>query len=81
MNLFSRSATGLFASASLAGHLIRGAVAAALLAWAFRHQAETALSLLAALGALVAFRGCPICWAIGLVETIAQKVKRRAAGA
>jgi hypothetical protein len=75
MKLFARSASGLFASASLSGHLIRGLIAAALLGWALMHQDRIAWSLLAAAGALIAFRGCPICWSIGLVETIAQKIK------
>jgi hypothetical protein len=29
--------------------------------------------LLAGLLALVAMRGCPVCWTIGLVETIRQR--------
>jgi hypothetical protein len=75
MKLFERSANGMFASASLSGHLIRGFIAAGLLGWALTHQGEIALSLLAAAGALIAMRGCPICWSIGLLETIAQKIK------
>ena len=75
MSMFKRSATGFFASASLLGHLLRGAVAIGLLGWAIQQQAHPALSLLAAAGALIAFRGCPICWTVGLVETIVQKAK------
>lgn len=78
MTLFKRSTSGLFASASLAGHLLRGAIAIALLFWAFRHQTQTTLSLMAAVGALIAFRGCPICWTVGLIETLMQKFKRSA---
>lgn len=73
MKLFRRSASGLFASESMAGHLIRGAVGMMLLVWAVRHQTQIGWSLLAALGALLAFRGCPVCWTIGLAETVAQK--------
>lgn len=80
MKLFRRSAIGFFASESLLGHLIRGAVAAVLLVWAFQHPAHEALSVLAAIGALIAFRGCPVCWTVGLAETVAQKFKRPAAG-
>jgi len=76
MNMFARSATGFFASKSLIGHLIRGCIGALLLIWAIQHQDQMAMSLGAALGALLAFRGCPICWAIGLVESIVQKLKR-----
>ena len=44
--------------------------------WAIRHQTETVLSLAAIIGALVAFRGCPICWTMGLAETVMRKRKR-----
>ena len=73
MNLFKRSATGLFASESLLGHLLRGAIASALLIWAIQHQTDSLLSLLAGAAALIALRGCPICWTVGLVETIIRK--------
>ena len=75
MRLFKRNQTGLFASESLTGHLIRGGVGVLLLVWAMQHQARTGVSLVAALGALLAFRGCPMCWTIGLVESVAQKVQ------
>ena len=75
--MFRRSAQGLFASESLAAHLVRGAVALVLLYWAIAHQESDAmLSLFAGVGALVAFRGCPMCWTVGLFETIGQKMKR-----
>lgn len=75
MNLFKRSASGLFASQSLLGHLLRGAFAMGLLSWAIAHQSNVALSLTAGVLALVALRGCPICWTIGLIETLTQKFK------
>jgi hypothetical protein len=75
MNLFKRSANGFFASESLFGHLIRGGVAIGLLVWAIRHPMQPTLSVVAGIGALIAFRGCPICWTIGLVETVIQKIK------
>jgi len=79
MKLFSKTATGFFASQSLAGHLLRGALAFTLLYWAIAHQqAQPFMALLAGAGALVAMRGCPVCWAIGLVETLGQKLRRRA---
>jgi hypothetical protein len=78
MKLFKRSATGFFASESLPGHLIRGSVAVALLVWAVQHQGGLpTLSILAGIGALIAFRGCPVCWTVGLVETVTQKLRRR----
>jgi hypothetical protein len=76
MKLFKRSNTGLFASESLVGHMLRGAMGIGLLIWAIRHQSQPALSLAAAAGALLAFRGCPICWTVGLVESVMQKIKR-----
>jgi hypothetical protein len=79
MNLFRRNPAGLFASISLAGHLVRGAVGIALLYWAIHHQSETALSIAAGIGALIAFRGCPVCWTVGLIETIMYRIKYVAA--
>ena len=71
MNYFR--GTGMFGSAFLGAHMMRGAVAAALLAWAIFHQtAHPWLSLGAGVAALVALRGCPICWTVGLVETLSQ---------
>ncbi len=76
MGLFSKGASGLFASESLIGHLARGAVAIALIAWALAHQeTHPSAALLAGLAAMVAMRGCPVCWAVGLVETLAQRLK------
>ena len=63
----------MFGSAFLGAHLMRGAAAAALLAWAIVHQtAHPWLSLGAGVVALVALRGCPMCWTVGLVETLSQ---------
>lgn len=63
----------MFGSAFLVAHLMRGAAAAALLAWAIVHQtAHPWLSLGAGVAALVALRGCPMCWTVGLVETLSQ---------
>ena len=71
MNYFR--GVGMFGSAFLGAHLMRGAAAAALLAWAIVHQtAHPWLSLGAGVAALVALRGCPMCWTVGLVETLSQ---------
>jgi hypothetical protein len=75
MKLFKRSSSGFFASESVIEHLLRGGVGIGLLVWAIQHQAQPALSLAAAAGALLAFRGCPICWTIGLIESVAQRVR------
>jgi hypothetical protein len=76
--LLDRSETGLFASRTVSGHVLRGAVAFILLYAAIRQQhAHPVWSLLAGLMALVAMRGCPVCWTIGLVESIHQRLPRR----
>lgn len=75
--LLAKSPRGLFASRTLSGHLVRGAIALALLYLAIGQQhVHPAGSALAGLLALVAMRGCPACWTIGLVETIQQRLKR-----
>lgn len=67
----------MFGSAFLGAHLMRGAAAAALLAWAIVHQtAHPWLSLGAGVAALVALRGCPMCWTVGLVETLFARRSR-----
>lgn len=81
MKYFRRSRTGLFSSTSVGTHLIRGAVAFAALSWALSHQATTPfLALGAGVAALFAFRGCPVCWTVGLVETLRQKFRRSPGG-
>lgn len=78
MRLLGKSPRGLFATQTLTGHLIRGAAAIALLyAAVSQQQAHVGWSLLAGLAALVALRGCPVCWAVGLVETVQQRILDR----
>ena len=76
-NLLKKSDVGLFASQTLTGHLIRGVAAATLLYQAISQQFDhPAWALLVGILALVLMRGCPVCWFIGLVETIAQRLRR-----
>ena len=76
MNYFARSECGLFASRNLTAHIVRGAIAAVLIAWALGHQSSDPLFAIAAAGgAMFAMRGCPACWTIGLLETITQKIR------
>ena len=71
--LLGKSPSGLFATQTLTG-VIRGAVAFALLYLAIEQRhLHPGASLLAGLLALVAMRGCPVCWTIGLAETIRQR--------
>ncbi|QKW24545.1 hypothetical protein HUT16_29365 [Kitasatospora sp. NA04385] len=67
-----------FASASLPRHLLRGALGFGTIA--------AGLGLLPVLGAavlllvpvgLLALRGCPMCWTIGLVQTVSRGRLRR----
>lgn len=74
MEFLKKSSTGMLASKTLTGHLVRGVVAFVLLYGAMDQlQAQPWLSLLAAVAALLVMRGCPVCWAIGLMETVAQR--------
>ncbi|WOB07202.1 hypothetical protein [Piscinibacter gummiphilus] len=76
--LFARSRDGLFASTTLTGHLLRGVVVFGLLWIAVSMQLDRPVaSALAGIGALIVMRGCPMCWTIGLVETVAQRLRSR----
>jgi hypothetical protein len=68
----------MFASDTLVEHILRGAIGIGALWLAVAIAASHPWSSLA-LGGLVllAFRGCPICWTIGLFETAWQKLRRR----
>lgn len=75
--MLGKSPSGMFATRTLSGHLIRGALAFGLFYVAIKQQAvHPVLSVLAGLLALVAMRGCPMCWAIGLFETVRQRFPR-----
>jgi hypothetical protein len=74
----SENELSVFASSSVPRHLMRGALGFGLIAVAFAlvpSHGPVAL-LLAPIG-VVALRGCPTCWIVGLVETIsAGRLKR-----
>ena len=58
-------------SRTVVAHLAKGATAAALLAWAWLHQSSDPTFAIGALVlAVIAMRGCPMCWVLGLFETI-----------
>lgn len=67
-----------FASRSLGLHLFRGLIGGLALwgAIAFYHPYPWA-GLLALAVMVVAFRGCPLCWSVGLFETSCGISKRR----
>ncbi|MGW4055271.1 hypothetical protein ACWENA_31045 [Streptomyces sp. NPDC004779] len=68
-----------YASKSVPRHLARGAVGFGLIAGTIALVPVTGpVSLLAAPLALIAFRGCPTCWAVGLAQTISRgRLERR----
>ena len=64
----------MFASKTIAAHLMRGAIAAALIAWAVQHQSsDSVFAVGAGVLAVVAMRGCPLCWMVGFCETISNR--------
>ena len=68
----------MFASNTLLEHSLRGAVGIGALWYAVTIAATHPWGSLA-LGvlALLAFRGCPICWTVGLVEAVSQRWRGR----
>lgn len=65
----------MFASKTVAAHLMRGGIAAALIAWALLHQSSNPMFAVASgVAAVIAMRGCPLCWMLGLLETIGERI-------
>ena len=65
----------MFASNTVLAHIVRGLVAGALIVWALTHQStEPAFAVAAGAAAVVAMRGCPLCWTLGLFETISGRL-------
>jgi nicotinamide riboside transporter PnuC len=47
-----------------------------LIGWALLHQAsDPVFAAIAGVLAVVAMRGCPMCWTIGLVEAISNRLR------
>jgi hypothetical protein len=70
----------MFASRSLAVHLARGALGlGALVATAVAAPRMPWLALVSLPLALLALRGCPMCWTVGLVETVVAAAQGRRA--
>lgn len=62
-----------FASKSVPRHLARGVIGFGLIIGSIALvPAYGPITLLAAPLALIAFRGCPTCWMVGLVQTISR---------
>ena len=68
----------MFASKTIAAHLLRGVIAAALITWALLYQSSSpAFAVAAGVLAVVVMRGCPLCWTLGLFETISDRIRVR----
>ena len=64
----------MFASNTLTEHILRGAIGIAALGYAVAiAEIHPSGSLASGMLVLLAFRGCPICWTIGLFETARQQ--------
>ncbi|MFI9114073.1 hypothetical protein [Streptomyces venezuelae] len=62
-----------FASASVPRHLARGAIGFGLIIGSIALVPVAGpVTLLAAPLALIAFRGCPTCWMVGLAQTVSR---------
>jgi hypothetical protein len=67
-----------FGSRSLAIHLLRGALGAAgIVATLYWHGAHPWLPFVLLPLVLLALRGCPTCWLVGLCETVASHANDR----
>lgn len=67
-----------FASTSVPRHLLRGAIGLGSVIGAVALIPTVGvISLLLLPVALIAFRGCPTCWVVGLFETISRGKLRR----
>ncbi|CAB4712751.1 MAG: hypothetical protein F2667_08150 [Actinobacteria bacterium] len=62
----------LFASSSVTVHVVRGLIGLVLVVAAFALAAQTAWALLLAVPGVIAWRGCPTCWTLGLIATISR---------
>jgi hypothetical protein len=66
----------MFASKSLAVHLTRGALGISLFAYgASLAESKPLIALIFILGSLIPLRGCPVCWTVGLIETLQKQQK------
>ena len=69
----------MFGSRTVLEHALRGVVGLTAIIMAIVLGRETgAVALIASVAlagiALVAFRGCPVCWTIGMVETVRERL-------
>ena len=66
----------MFASKTITEHLLRGAIGiAAFVAAAVLGTLQPLLALALLPVALIALRGCPLCWTMGLVQTAIARLR------
>lgn len=63
----------LFASSSVTEHVLRGVVGLVLAVASLALVGDHPWALLGLLGAIVAWRGCPTCWLMGLGQTLSRR--------
>jgi hypothetical protein len=62
----------------LTAHLIRGATAAVFIAWALLFAStQPTLAAIAGVMAVIAMRGCPACWMLGLWDALTRSSSRQ----
>lgn len=67
----------MFASTTLQEHLLRGLVGIGAFAAAVVYGPEAPwLGIVLVPAGLIALRGCPMCWMMGLFETLGNRVRR-----
>ena len=78
MNLIWGRTRTKYCAESVARHLLRGGVGVGLLVWSLQEGTQPLLAWLAALGAVLAFKGCPLCWSLALIDTVKETLQRGA---
>ena len=62
----------MFASRTVAEHLVRGVLGLVLVVVSLVHAGAHTWALLGLLPAVALWRGCPTCWALGLAATVTR---------
>lgn len=70
----------LFASGSVAEHVARGVVGLVLVVAGLALAGRSAWALLLVVPGVVAWRGCPTCWTLGLLATLGRRERTCADG-
>ncbi len=69
----------MFRSGSVAVHVLKGVLGFGFLAIALQYASVLGWwTLVPVAGALVCFQGCPMCWIVGLIETVLRRKTRTA---